>query len=45
MNQLRAYIEACCRHDIPAAHATLADECVTIESYGAIYLGKPRVEQ
>ncbi|WP_328988858.1 nuclear transport factor 2 family protein [Kribbella sp. NBC_01245] len=45
MNQLRAYFDGWRRHDIPAVLATLADDCVVIESYGPVYRGKERVEQ
>lgn len=45
MNQLRAYIDGWRRHDVPAVLATLADDCVVIESYGPVYRGKERVEE
>jgi ketosteroid isomerase-like protein len=45
VHQLRAYLDGWRRHDIPAVLATLADDCVVIESYGPVYRGKQRVEE
>jgi ketosteroid isomerase-like protein len=45
VNQLRAYIDAWRRHDIPGVLDTLTDDCVVIESYGPVYRGRHRVEE
>lgn len=42
---LPAYIEAWTRHDIPGVLATLAADCLVIESYGPVYRGTARVDQ
>lgn len=43
MNQLQAYIDGWRRHDAVAVLATLADDCIVIESYGPVYRGKETV--
>ena len=45
MNQLHAYIDGWRRHDVAAVLATLAADCVIIESPGPVYRGKDRVRQ
>jgi ketosteroid isomerase-like protein len=42
-NPLRNYIQAWTRHDIAGVLATLAEDCVVIESYGPVYRGHERV--
>jgi ketosteroid isomerase-like protein len=45
MGPLEAYIDGWRRHDVPAVLATLAEDCVVIESYGPVYRGRARVGQ
>jgi hypothetical protein len=45
VNLLQAYIDGWRSHDVPAVLATLAEDCVVIESYGPVYRGHARVRQ
>ncbi|RKN42932.1 nuclear transport factor 2 family protein [Streptomyces hoynatensis] len=45
MSPLHDYIDGWRRHDVAAVLATLAEDCVVVESYGPVYRGRERVAQ